>query len=380
MRFSRIELTNWKNFQEVNVELPHRVFLVGPNASGKSNFLDAFRFLRDLARPGGGLKNACEARGGVSKIRCLSARKRSDIEIAVTLTDDNEETSWTYRVAFTQDSQYPRKGVPKLLREVVLRNTETIVERPDESDTQDPLRLTQTALEQVTLNREFREVADFFTSVSYLHLIPQIVRSGALSSDPNIPDIYGGNFLERVAKTQPKIRNARLKRIVRALQFAVPQLKNISLERDERGIPHLEVRYHHWRYQPAKQDETQLSDGTLRLLALLWILEENTGTLLMEEPELSLHTAIVRRLAALIYRANRRKRQAIISTHSADLLSDEGIGGEETLLFEPSNEGTRVYSAASHDQIRALLETGLTVAEVVFPHTEPQEVVQLSLL
>ncbi|HLA43889.1 MAG TPA: AAA family ATPase, partial [Aggregatilineales bacterium] len=65
MRFSRIELTNWKNFQHIEVDLPDRVFLIGPNASGKSNFLDAFRFLRDLARPGGGLQNACEVRGGV---------------------------------------------------------------------------------------------------------------------------------------------------------------------------------------------------------------------------------------------------------------------------------------------------------------------------
>ncbi len=49
MRFVQIGLVNWKNFSSVDVELQQRVFLVGPNASGKSNFLDAFRF---SARPG----------------------------------------------------------------------------------------------------------------------------------------------------------------------------------------------------------------------------------------------------------------------------------------------------------------------------------------
>jgi AAA15 family ATPase/GTPase len=47
-RFAWLRLKNWKNFQSVEVDLPLRVFLVGPNASGKSNLLDVFRFLRDL--------------------------------------------------------------------------------------------------------------------------------------------------------------------------------------------------------------------------------------------------------------------------------------------------------------------------------------------
>lgn len=53
MRFTHIRLSNWKNFARCEVALANRVFLVGPNASGKSNFLDVFRFLRDLASPGG---------------------------------------------------------------------------------------------------------------------------------------------------------------------------------------------------------------------------------------------------------------------------------------------------------------------------------------
>jgi hypothetical protein len=55
MRFSRIVLENWRNFKRVDVPLQSRAFLVGPNASGKSNFLDAFRFLHDVAASGGGL-------------------------------------------------------------------------------------------------------------------------------------------------------------------------------------------------------------------------------------------------------------------------------------------------------------------------------------
>lgn len=55
MRFTHLRLKNWRNFRGVDVPLGERVFVIGPNACGKSNLLDAFRFLRDVAESGGGL-------------------------------------------------------------------------------------------------------------------------------------------------------------------------------------------------------------------------------------------------------------------------------------------------------------------------------------
>jgi len=74
-----------------------------------------------------------------------------------------------------------------------------------------------------------------------------------------------------------------------------------------------------------------------------------------------------------------RKRQVLISTHNADLLLDKGIGGEEVLLLTPDSEGTRVEIAASIRDVRRLLEAGLSVADAVLPHTEPETVRQLEL-
>lgn len=48
--FTHVRLENWRNFVRIDVALQRRAFLVGPNASGKSNFLDAFRFLHDILR------------------------------------------------------------------------------------------------------------------------------------------------------------------------------------------------------------------------------------------------------------------------------------------------------------------------------------------
>lgn len=377
---SRIILKNWRNFRSVNASLGERVFIVGPNASGKSNFLDVFRFLRDIAKPGGGLQKAVSDRGDISRLRCLAARRYPDIEIEVHLAESHgKEAAWKYAIGLKQEARGYRQ--PYLAYERVFRGDRQIVNRPNSDDKADPLRLTQTFLEQINANLEFREICKFLESTQYLHLVPQLLRHPDAFSGPGIfGDPFGRNFLDRVARTQQKARRARLKTIEAALRLAVPQLKQLKDVQDEVGLPHLEAVYEHWRPMGAKQREDQFSDGTLRLIGLLWSLLEGDSLLLLEEPELSLNSGIVSKLPALIYRLQRqRRRQVILSTHSADLLSDKGIGGEEVLLLTPSVEGTTVELASDIADVKNLLEAGMSLAEAALPRTVPSKVNQLQL-
>lgn len=342
--FQHLRLQNWKNFARVEVVLQNRVFLVGPNASGKSNFLDAFRFLRDVASSGGGFQEAVRRRGGVSTIRCLAARQPPDVELAVKVT--TPEGPWEYELAFHQDNQ--RRA---LVRREIVRGNDTVRERPDRDDREDPVRLTQTHFEQVNVNRPFRDLVEFFASVRYLHIVPQLVREPDRSVG-RVGDPFGGDFLEQVTKTPRQTREARLRRTLDALRVAVPQLEEIELTRDDRGSPHLRGKYQHWRARGAWQTEEQFSDGTLRLMGLLWVAMEKHGPLLLEEPELSLHPEIVRVLPQMLARAQRRTgRQILLSTHSTDLLRDDGIGLDEVLLLVPGSEGTKVELASSSERV-----------------------------
>jgi predicted ATPase len=375
LMFCRVALKNWKNFANADVAIQDRAFMVGPNASGKSNFLDVFRFLRDLASAGGGFQESIGRRGGITAIRCLAARRYSDVEVLVEIKDKENASRWVYEVAFNQDNL--RR--PVLRKERVLSNGEALLNRPDNEDRDDAARLSQTYLEQVNVNRPFRDLATFFSSIRYLHIVPQLVRepdrSVGRSDDP-----FGGDFLEQIAKTQEKTRNARMRRIMKALHVAVPQLQEISLQRDNRGTPHLRGKFQHWRPQGAWQTEEQFSDGTLRLMGLLWAMMEGTGPLLLEEPELSLHSEIIRLLPQMFARVQRRTgRQIFISTHSPDLLRDEGIGLDEVLLFIPEEEGTKVTTTDMHQDIRDLLQGGLSLADVVIPKTRPEKADQLTL-
>lgn len=373
MRFTRLELANWRNFIEVEVPLEQRVFLVGPNASGKSNLLDAFRFLRDVAAPRVGFQRAVDDRGGVSRLRALGAASEAPVAVEVDLGDDNE-CRWTYRLELGESAA----DKPVVKREVICLRDQVLVDRPDAADREDPERLTQTLLEQVTANREFREVAEFFASVRYLHLVPQLIREPDRSVG-RVNDPYGGDFLEQIARTPAEAQGKRLEAINEALRIAVPQLERLEPYRDERGITHLRSVYRN-QASVAWQNEAQLSDGTLRLLGLLWSLVDGSMPLLLEEPELSLHAAVVRQLPRIMARVVRNKdRQILVSTHSADLLSDSGIGLEEVLVLVPTERGTQVHPASEDEQARALLDGDQTVAEAVLPSTAPPDPRRLSL-
>ena len=151
LRFAHLNLENWRNFAHIDVELQRRGFLIGPNASGKSNFLDVFRFLSDLVSVGGGFQEAVRKRGGVSGLRCLAARRYSDIVVCIQVGSDENPHAWEYELRFNQDNL--RRPIIKLER--VAKDGTVILERPDDKDKLDPERLKQTYIEQVYANQAF---------------------------------------------------------------------------------------------------------------------------------------------------------------------------------------------------------------------------------
>ncbi len=383
MIVSHLSVKNWRNFQRVDVDLRERQFIVGANASGKSNLLDVFRFLRDIAKTeGGGLQKAVKDRGGVSKIRSLAARRDPGIAIEIHLANvSGEPPIWRYALGLRQETRGYRQT--HLTHERVWKGSQQILDRPDEEDKKDRDRLTQTFLEQINVNVDFRDVVRFFQAITYLHLIPQLLRfADSIQGRVLEDDPFGQGFLERLAKANEKTRRSRLSKIEKALKIAVPQLEQLEFTRDPAtGRPHLQALYSHWRPNAGLQREDQFSDGTLRLLGLLWSLFESDSLLLLEEPELSLNVGIVSQLAPFISRMQRnRRRQILVSTHSDALLTEQGIDGREVLLLTPAREGTEVKVAADIDEVRVLLESGLTVGEVVLPRTKPSGAEQLSLL
>lgn len=381
MRLNHLELKNWRNFRSVDIDIGDRLFIIGPNASGKSNLIDALRFLRELTVDGGGLQQAVLDRGGISRIRNLASRNYNGSRVTLRVSISDAGESWEYSLTIATEPRGRRR--PVISSEQVKVNGEFRLNRPDSQDKEDPERLTQTALEQVNANRDFRAVSDFLNSILYLHLVPQIIRDPERGGD-RVGDPYGADFLSRVAKTNSRERERRLKIINQALRSVVPQLEELKLVKDTDGRPHLEARYQHWRQKGAHQNEADFSDGTLRLIGLIWSLQERgpvSGPILLEEPELSLHEEIVSRLPGLLYQATKgSRRQVLATTHALQILDDPGLGMNEVVLLSPGEEGTIAEASSSKADVKAKFESGLTLHEALADKLVPEQINQLLTL
>ena len=385
MIISKIELFNWKNFHRCEVGVQERCFVVGANAAGKSNFIDALRFLRDVAKQGGGLQTAVRVRGGITKIRCLAAREQSNVKLAIELSEsDSRELCWHYELNFKHTGGGIRENQVKIVSEKVFSGREQryVLDRSAETLGEDEETLKYTYLEQPNANKDFRVIQQFLQNVEYLNVVPQMVRESASSSySGDKEDYYGRNFLKRLALLNDNTRRSYFRKINEFLKLAVPQLEELSFVKDEIGVPHLEARYVHWRTRGSKQQEMQFSDGTLRLNGFLFALIDSNGVLLLEEPEINLHPGIVAQFPEFIAKIQRVKkggRQVFITTHSYDILSNEGIAPEEVLLLTNSPEGTEVEVLSNVEKAKNILAAGFSMADVVMPLTKPWSIESMS--
>ena len=378
-RFRRLTLSNWRNFRKVDVLLEQRVFIVGPNASGKTNLLDVFRFLRDIATPGGSLIRALEERRGLKHIRSLHAGGESNvlIEVEVAVGPQDSAEAWTYTLELSGSESRKRQ---LLIEREVIKQGARIVDSFSAQQETDQRLLAQTHLEVATYNRNFRPLADALAGVTHVHVVPQVARTPARAEEYSRRDAPGSDFIDQLARMPKKKQQAMLKRIERRLRLAVPRFSELKVSRDEVGRPHLEAKYEHWRRRGGWQNEQEFSDGTIRLIGLLWAIETGTEPLLLEEPELSLHRDVIRQVPRLISLAAQRSgRQVIVSTHAEEMLGERGIDPSEILLLEPTEHETKVTLGSAKPELVSAAKAKVPLGRLVTSLTKPKEIDQLSL-
>ncbi len=95
MKLRRIFVHNFRSFDHVDVQLADLNVIIGPNAAGKSNFVEILKFLHHLATEG--LENAISLQGGIDYIRNVNMSS-SNVSLVVEF-DKKEffvEDYWRY--------------------------------------------------------------------------------------------------------------------------------------------------------------------------------------------------------------------------------------------------------------------------------------------
>jgi predicted ATPase len=219
----RIRIQNFKSLRNLDVKLGLTNVLIGPNMSGKSNFIDAFRFLRDLLVPSGsaqGLANAMMKRNGFQEV---AWKGEGDVEDVIgfaldgTLPGMPEKTvAWSYRLEILGERRYgnvsvQREGLtisgPDGPFELIATNQGQRVvnsrERSPIFQVPDPTKL---ALEYEFPGWEGNDVRISVASWRFYRLIPQLMRQANPSSAAQVLSEFGENLVLlpfRVLSSQP---------------------------------------------------------------------------------------------------------------------------------------------------------------------------------
>jgi predicted ATPase len=355
-----IRIVRFRSLADARLGLGPLRLLIGPNAAGKSNFIDALRLLAEAVRTD--VETAVSRRGGLERIVFLGASERS-FELSVdyfvpdpTAPASRSDMSYLIRVSerdgragvALEELQIKRnrneRGAPKLwfraewgkgaaLRDPASNNREAF-------DTGDPGVLALRALGFLDAYPRIRALRNFIESWQFLSVNLDRIREPRRDERATILEPDAGN-LANVLRTLEANDSSRYSRVLDDVQRLLRHVRSLST-RVERGRVELQVQEFGF---DTPFEPVSLSDGTLRLLAIVTALETmpNHGLLCIEEPEHGLHPLLFGPLLDLIRERcpSSGRKQALLTTHSPDLLDVADL--DEVVPIERAESGaTRV--------------------------------------
>ncbi|MCS0639105.1 AAA family ATPase [Streptomyces sp. LP05-1] len=355
----RIRISDYRSIASCDVRLGPLTVLAGPNAAGKSNFLDAIRFVRDALRTSPG--QALEARGGLEEVLHRdSTGRRADtfcirLEVRVPVVEDGKPTAldatYLWRVGAN-----PNRGEPPA---VVLRE-ELSFDGLDGGFRFPPRSLSdhQVVWHDGTLLADSAR-GTTHTSAVYFRLLSMHFYE---LLTPVLRDIDSSPGQRRRLWTLGE-RGAHLARVLDVLAQRQPWAKETidgylaamienAVGLDGVEVPEADLAYLVGRFAGeggtvAKVDRRSLSDGTLRLggvLAALFqplALQGQIPFVGIEEPEISLHPPVLGALYDALVAAS-RNTQVLVTTQSADLLDNAAADPAHLLVVRDDGNGTRI--------------------------------------
>ena len=368
----------------IEIELQPLNVLIGANASGKSNLIEAIGLLQAASTD---LAAGLRAGGGIGEWLWKGQRNTNTIAtIDATLYNGlpDARMSLRYRLEFTQVGQrielldetienersqpghalpyfyykYQR-GQPVINIQHTNGTSGKVVEPPVRQIRRDDLLPDQSILSQ-------RRDPDLYPEITYLgrrfaefHLYREwnLGRSTA----PRLPqqaDLPADVLMEDASNLALVLNNLQhhadyKQRLIRHLQLFYGNITDVTT-RIAGGTVQL---FFHEQGLTSPIPATRLSDGTLRFLCLLAVLLHPTPPPLIciEEPELGLHPDIIPTLAELLIEASQRT-QLIITTHSDALVSALGHMPNSVLVCDRDAGGSRIRRL-DPQQLAAWLET-----------------------
>jgi predicted ATPase len=360
---TELQLENWKSYERASLHIDPLSVLVGTNASGKSNALDALLLLNRIAL-GAMLTSALKGEGTQSPVRGgveWAARKPGSIFTLGVVCRADELTDYEYRLEgritenrcdlhseqLIRTKYRPGKdglrksqaGQIKLLRtDPCPEDSPTIIARlyNEKQGTPRQLSRANAVLFQLVGQKLRQEIQDGISEVIsslrdifILDPIPSHMRRFSPLSDKLETDAWN---IAGVLAALPTEKQAEIEAVLTRYASQLPERDIRRVSAETVGKFNTDAMLYceeHWLDQgpPPTVDARGMSDGTLRFLAILTALltRPKASLLVIEEVDNGLHPSRTRLLLDMLKTVGtQRGVDVLVTTHNPALLDAMG--------------------------------------------------------
>ncbi len=391
MRLTRVQAKNFKSFRELDIKLDDLNVLIGANASGKSNFVQLFTFVRDIAQTG--LENAVSIQGGAQYLRNINCAGDDLVEIKLWLEpDENDQivpflseraTSRVMSLVYKFSLAFPRGRSIRVAEEYlwmerlsksriaptaefVLKRTGDVYEHNGDIDAFAEFLLSRLngseARQPVLLIEDevFRSMLPLvgLKSIAVYDVDPKAPKTGVLFGEKSELDPDAHNLaivLDRILSDEENRR-----KLINLLKDILPFADELRTEplRDSSLFFNL-----HEKFSREPMPASFLSDGTIDIIAILVILYfERKPFVVIEEPDRNLHPSLMSKLVAMLQDASRLK-QIVVSTHNPEIV--RYVDPRQLILISRDSSGSsRASRPADRAEIQQFLRDEISMDEL----------------
>jgi len=414
MAIKSIRVSNFKSFGDLKVDLGAFNVLIGANASGKSNFVQVFRFLRDMSHQG--LENAVSMQGGVEYLRNIRIGSSRDLALRVVYDERftitmgvsegertvglrAEEEIYEFATSFNDNAGSFDIAHDTLTLKGEFLGSDSLSEGQGEAN---KLGFASVVFANVGgklfCHSDLPEGAAFGKALIYMapvarkqHVPPRTLltqmipilfflypgRANLISDvsiydfDPKLPK----KAIPITGRAEMEEDGSNLAIVLRSiLEHGEKRRKFLNLLKDVLGfVDAVEVMpladrsllfsvqesYTRDAFLPA----SFLSDGTIHVVALIIALYfDEKSLVIIEEPERNIHPFLIARVVDMLKEAS-QKKQIIVTTHNPEVVKHAGV--ENILLVSRNKEGfSTITRPSDSEQVAVFLKNEIGIEDL----------------
>lgn len=330
-----IVIDGFKSIRHLDLDMRPINILIGANGAGKTNFLSFFKLVNNIYE---------------QRLQNYTMQEKADNLLFYGLKE-TKSISGSFNISgcsYSFSLQPSRGGAMYLASEGFSADGFT--------------RFKQSPMDESSIkelnDERFKYMQSQFKSYKVYHF--QDTGEGAqLRSASNLNDNHslrasGRNLPSYLFCLQQKYPKA-FKRIELTIRSVMPNFERFELEPDTLDGTKIHFAWHDIKYPDKYFDANDISDGTLRFIALTTLLLQPVlpEVIIIDEPELGLHPTAVNKFAGMIRSASRGGSQIIVSTQSVELINNFE---PEDIITVDRKDGQSVFSRLNRNDLKEWID------------------------